>query len=793
MTEKKSIFAELIERRIPQILGVYVASVWLAVEVSEWMTERFDVPDQTSSYVFVIMIAFLPLVGLLAWGHGRPGKDKWTQKQIIFIPFNVAIAWFAVNSFIKPEVLPEQIDTDQVTEIMALTDVQTGEVIEYEVAKSGMSQNVVGFFWENKTGNDSLDWLSYGSMWMVAKDLMRNPIISIRTPYDSVSMMGALTSKGFERAVGEPLALGLDVSSDRDAKWMIRGQITEEAGKLTFEAMLYDVLTGAMVKTISSTFDDWLFALDDVAEQLADVILDQANIQTNIVPKLPLSESLSNNLTAIESVINSLNAVKIDNDFVEGVAQLENALQEDEQLAEAYVLMLDFYRAMGDVEAAQKAGEAALKLEYKLDSETALKVKANYYAAQGDIDKAIRVLENWVKLSPESADALMILGRNYIIVGNRLDDALKVYQKLSELQESNATALVNQARIYRLKDNQEMALKALELYAKSDPDKESPWLEKAATYLQFGDLEKAKENFEEASLLSFNKISADLGLAKLMAYQGEVDEGLQAMDALIEKSETDTAKVQILAEKEIVLYTTGRVKEALEVVKTAKTLSASYMVPVQYQLTYGPKEASYLAYLQDYQGAWEKLAEVKGQVKPPFDNFLGMVELTIHELTGDDEKLAIKLTEFEQFIQTMNLNIYDQFIISWQAILARKAGDYETAIELHDRAINESKQSFFTLETIALLDDLIHKKAETLFEMGQYDETLESLDVVMKRNPLLGQVKLLAAKAHIELKQYDQAQQLVDDVKKLWFKADSGFKHLEDLQIVEAQLSEIIG
>ena len=34
MTDKKSFFAELIERRVFQIMGMYVAAVWLAVEVS---------------------------------------------------------------------------------------------------------------------------------------------------------------------------------------------------------------------------------------------------------------------------------------------------------------------------------------------------------------------------------------------------------------------------------------------------------------------------------------------------------------------------------------------------------------------------------------------------------------------------------------------------------------------------------------------------------------------------------------------------------------------------------------
>ncbi len=792
MTEKKSLLAELIERRIPQILGVYIATVWLAVEVSEWMSERFDVPVQTSSYVFVIMIAFVPLVALLAWGHGRPGKDKWTQKQLLFIPFNIALAWFAVTNFISPtEDLPES-QVIEATEMMALTDVQTGEVVEYEVAKSGMSQNVTGFFWANKTGDESLDWLSYGSMWMVAKDLMRNPIIAIKTPYEAPSVMRRLISKkGSERAVNDSLSLNLDIAGDRDSQWMIKGEITREAEQLTFVASLYDVVTGALVTTITSSYDDWLFALDDVAEQLGKIILDKANITPSIIPERPLSEHISNNLSAIESVVGSLNAVLIDNDFATGVKLLESALSEDEELAEAYVLMLDYYRGLGDFEAAKKAAESALQLEYKLSQESVMKVKANYYAINGEQSKTIKVLENWVKLSPESADALQALGSNYILVGNRLDDALEVYKKLSELQDSDAEALYNQARIYRLKDNKKMALEALQIYAQRDPDKAKPLLEMAATYMQFGDLNAAKEKYEEASLISINGISADLGLAKIMAFEGDIDLSLQSLDRLYNKADTDTAKVEVLTEKEVILSGAGRLREALDVVRQAKVVSQSFLPPMAQNLMYGSKETAYLAYLGDFDGSWDLLKEMKAETKPPFDQILLMLDKTIYELTENDAKLAETLDQFESFVENdFETDIYDQFILDGKAVLARNKGDFDLAISLHNRAIKESRQSFLTLNSLQVLDDLMLHKAETLFDMEQFNEAMKTLESVLKRDPLNGAAQILQARILQGLNKLPEAKEVIAQLKITWVNADSEHKHLAELREIEAQLAE---
>ncbi len=782
MTRNKSLMTELIERRVPQILGMYVAAVWLAVEIGEWMSERFAVPEQTSSYIFVIMIAFIPLVGLLAWGHGRPGKDKWTQKQIIFIPFNIAIAWFAVESFIKPEV--------NATEIMSVVDEQTGQMVEFEVAKTGLNQKVTSFFWDNNTGDEELDWLSYGAAWLVSKDLHRSPIISIQTPYDSRTMFNRVTKQGYEDAVGEPLSLDLSIADDRDSQWMIKGEINKDGAQLSFEVSLYDVVTGALVTTITSAYDDWLFALDDVAEQLGTIILKQANIQPTLIPDLAISDHVSTNITAIKQVINALNAVTFENNYVEGVEHLKTALESDESLAEAYVLLIDYFRAMGDFESAKQAAEDALKLEYKLYQESVFKVKANYYAINGEQTKAIRVLENWVKIHDDSADALRILGSNYIFIGNRLDDALKVFERLNELQEAGSETYINLAKIYRLKGDKDKAIEVLELYQHDEPNETEPLLAMAETYMQFGDIELAREKYDEASLLSINNISADLGLAKIMTMQGEVEQGLAAMDHLLTKAESDADKVNILTEKETVLYFTGRLKEAMTALGQMKTASQSYMPPLTQILMFDGKEAAYWAYLQEDEKSLQMLADMRSQTKPPFDQMLFMMEHNIQELMGNDDLAKQAMDKFEAFKQEFQMTVYDQFVLSAKAVHLRKQGEFDQALLLHTQAIEESKQSFLNLNAYFILDELKFQKAKTLFEAEQYQEALVILDEILLRNPLFGQCIVLQTKVFAAMGEYEQATNSINRIKQLWSNADPEYRDYQELLEFEASLNK---
>lgn len=781
MTHKKSILAELFERRVPQILGMYVAAVWLAVEIGDWMSERFDVPAQFSSYVFVTMIALLPMVGMLAWAFGRPGKDKLNTKQLVFIPFNLVIAMMAVYAFIKPPV--------QATETMSLVDEHTGQVVDYEVPKTGLSQKVLGFFWENQTGDQSLDWLSYGAMWLVSQDMMRHPIISIQTPYQSDQVMNAIQNQGYENAIGEPLSLDISIASDKDAQWLIRGRIYNTNNEVTFEASLYDVISGALVTTVSSTYDDWLFALDDVAKQLTGIILKKAHIETNLIPDLVISEHVSKNLSAIQSVINSLNAVSFDNDYQQGIEHLKTALDADDSLAEAYVLLIEYYVSIGDFPAAQAASEAALNLDYKLYQESVFRVKANYYAVKGEQDKAVKVLENWTRVHPDSADAWRILGGNLIQVGHRLDDALHAFEQLEQLQEAGSTSLISRARIYRLKGDMDKAIALLQVYQQQQPDDVKPHLEMADAYMQFGLLDEARRHYDEASLLGINEIKADLGLAKIMAYQGDVAASLQAIDQLVRKADTNEEKVMVLTEKETLLFLTGQLRAAMDLLDEMREYSRSFMNPLAQMMMFGSKEVAYLAYLGDFAQAWQLFENMKSGTKPPFDELLNMMASTVHELQGNFQLAGEAIEKFEVFKNEFEMSVYDQFIYVGKATKYKNMGDYDKALEFHDLAISETKQSFITLNSFSVIDDFQYRKADTLHASGRHQEAIDLLAVVLKRNPLYAQCLVLKAKALRALGDEQAAMTSLQQASSVWEQADPDFKDLVALEELKQQWS----
>lgn len=62
--------AEMLRRRIPHVLGVYLAAGWGIIEATDWAVDRFAIQAPVVSLVLLVLGALLPLVLWQAWRMG---------------------------------------------------------------------------------------------------------------------------------------------------------------------------------------------------------------------------------------------------------------------------------------------------------------------------------------------------------------------------------------------------------------------------------------------------------------------------------------------------------------------------------------------------------------------------------------------------------------------------------------------------------------------------------------------------------------------------------------------------
>ncbi|MEL7187876.1 MAG: hypothetical protein AAFN50_15820, partial [Pseudomonadota bacterium] len=396
MTEKRPLLENLMHRRVPQFVGMYVAATWLVIELGDWVTERFNLPTMVTSYVFVAMLVMLPAVVLFAYNHGAPGHDEWTKSERVVIPLNGALALLLLYA------MGPLLVVEAATETVQIAD-ETGTLQEFEVARRGHHKKVIGFFWQNQSGNSNLDWLSYGLPLMLAYDLNRvSPAITVETPFDSAAIRNELSDNGHPSFVGEPQGLRLEIGRDNRSAALIIGSFSQRDGTFTINTTVLEAESGQVIAEYSVTGSDWLTAVDDIsAAVLESLEIEPSDNQSND----PIGQHFSDSLEAIEHFTNGHVALNVANDYPQGIAELQSAVAIDPEFAEANGVLSTTHYLNSDLESARETASQALKNSYRLSETSKFVLKANRYIFDGDFDRGTRVIEIWSRVQPNSTYA----------------------------------------------------------------------------------------------------------------------------------------------------------------------------------------------------------------------------------------------------------------------------------------------------------------------------------------------------------------------------------------------------
>ena len=84
----KTFLKNLLDRRVPQILGSYFIGATTLIFFIDWLVAKYGFSDNYTSLALFGLISILPSVVILAYFHGAPGKDEWTKIEKFGIPIN---------------------------------------------------------------------------------------------------------------------------------------------------------------------------------------------------------------------------------------------------------------------------------------------------------------------------------------------------------------------------------------------------------------------------------------------------------------------------------------------------------------------------------------------------------------------------------------------------------------------------------------------------------------------------------------------------------------------------------
>jgi tetratricopeptide (TPR) repeat protein len=768
MTEKRSTIGNLAHRRVPQFVGMYIAATWLVIELGDWVTERFNMPATLTSYVFVVMLVMLPAVILFSYHHGAPGKDRWTTSEKVVIPLNVMLA-LSVLYFLSPLLVVEA-----ATETVKMPD-ETGAMQEFEVARQGYHQEVIGFFWRNESGNSDLDWLSYGLPLMLAHDLNRvSPVITVETPFDSYAMRNELRNKGYPSYLNEPQGLRVEIARDRRSAALIIGRFSQMDGTITVDATLIDAASGKEIGSHSVTGTDWLSAVDEVSVAVLKYLdIEPSDNQSDD----PVGQHFSNSLAAIEHFTNGQVALDINNDYPQGIAELQSALEIDPEFAEASLVLSMTHYFSNDIEAARVAASQALKNSYRLSETSKFVVKTNRYIFDGDYERGERVVEIWSQVQPSSTEAFQAMARINRMRGTAesLKKASGAYDRLLELDPKDFGILRQKAEVEQQRGDFAAAAGYLMRFLEQEPDSGEAHLQLAGVYQALGDLEAAHSSLEDAAILSDSSIESEIGLARIEARRGY----FKAAEARLEGQLVDDLgpqqRVQVLAALAEVAFVRGQIERAIALHVEINDIAKAFMPPMIRLMRIEGQQASLLSLLGRTDEALAIADEIMAQLQAPIDAYMNFTYTSIYEAAGDRvayREWANKTLQRQDQLPP----ILQPFVEMQLARVAIWDEDFDAAVLHIDRASELLGQSLIQVMQDNLSTSSLHiLLAELYLDANAIEKSRERLDEILKVFPANGHAKLVYAKVHGILGDKEAGREALTEALKIWTDADADF------------------
>ena len=760
---EKSLLKQLIDRRVPQIVGLYIAATWMMIEMGDWMTERFNTPDTITSYIFIGMLCFIPSVFILAYQYGKPGKDPLKKTTFILVPSNLAIAVVAMFYLVSPVAA---------TETKVIID-EKGNSKTYEVSKQEYRSQLVVFFWKNKSQRAELDWLRYGLAWLLSRDLDRSLFVSSMTPFASNTILSGIQKAGFDDATNEPKSLQLELARKRFLKYMLEGQFDFSNDNYTLEVNIYNVASGKLHASHSASGKELFSLIDDLTINIKESIGVPIDINEQTTD-LPVKEHTSESISAIKDLIEAKVARELNNDYVQAKNFLEQAVTKDFSFTNAYTHLARTNQLMGNAEEADKALSKALKHEYKLTIEEKFLYRGMVYGLRGDYTSQVKVYDMWLELFPTDIDAHKTMARLMLVTGLDLDKALTSLKQLRELSPSDDSVIRNMTNLYVLRGELEKALRTQQEYTRLNPQDNNGLLELASIYERTSQFELAKQTYNRILLLEMDNLTAAIRLAQLDLKTGDFESAENKLANLLANATTDQQKFEILQSYVLFFTTTGQINKVLETIAKMKN-HAQHLPPIMRIFSLDFSESLFLANLGRFEQSLESLENVKKQLQPPLDGIIEMGALSAHILAKDIPKAKDSMAKLLEYIKTYPNPMLTSSLDSSKALILELENDYEQAVQLHQKALDAISGNIVNTQSESNVLGQQVLLANAKREAGLLTEAKADLVEVIKIFPSLPHAHFRLAQCYLQEGNIEGFNDALTKAEQYWALADKEF------------------
>lgn len=763
---------EIKKRRVLPAVGFYVGSCWVLVEILDRLVERYLLSPYITDIAFWGLYSLIPAVVLVAWTHGKPGKDEATTAEKVGVPINIiATVGLLITVFGGK-------DLGATANMITVANEQGVEETHY-IPNDSYRRRMVVFFFKNVSNDPELDWLQYGVTDLLVQDLEQNPFISVSHPWVNLGngFYSRMKQAGFNDGIGIPRSLMAQISNDANRQYFVEGDVNKVADEYQVTARVWDAKSVQQVAAFTETGWDLYPAIDRLTIDIRDA-MDIPQSSGRIMEDLPLSDTYGESEQAFKNFISALNVRLFENDLETSNAFLDSSVAADPGFVRSWFLKIVNSLDAGDLPAAQAAVQKTKELDYRLPAADRATIKQIGYRLSGQQDKLISFLQLQVRLRDDASSHNTLA--NYYMAFGRLEEAKDAFRVGLSKDAMNLGIYINLATLEKASGNMDSAIDFVRQYLDQKPDDGNAQIRMGDLLRDTGDLSGAEEHYQQATMLSDDPVEPTLKLALLELRKGDE----KAARALIEDAEEMVVTAQSRAQvRNAAIYTEarlGRLNAAIEHLHMQEQILAEILPPFQVALSvYAPMIRHYVE-LQEPVKARQALEKVLTMVPPPMDQFLAFSEAAIYveerNFDGVDEALARGTAIIDQF-KLEELRFQTELILGFSY---RHQGDHQASAEAFRAARDRISRSVLVgADADLLLPPLYANLARSLIEAGDLEEAARALETGFEQDP--NEPLLWVSKAQHQLASgmAQLARASVDYALAIWQNADPGYREYE--------------
>jgi len=718
---------EIRKRRILPAVGVYVASSWVLIEILDRLVERYLLSPYLTDIVFWGLFSLIPAVTLIAWTHGKRGKDKATRVEKVGVPINlIATVGLLITVFGDKDL--------DLAATRVIINNELGQQETHFIPSETFRRRMLVFFWENESGDPELDWLQYGVTELLVQDLEQDPFVLATSPWNNFSngFYTRMRKAGFNDGLGVPRSLMRQIAEDANRQYFIEGSLDRVADEFVVTARVWDSRSLEQVSELSSRNWDIYAAIDELSREVR-LALDVPESGSRIAEDLPLAETYGESEDALKAYIGGLNARLFDNDYEKSNSLFDRAITIDSNFVLGWFLKAVNLVESGNLPAAQEALAKARDLDYRLPYQDRTQLKALSYRLSGEHEKLMSFLRLQIEIRDDAASHNRLA--TMLMIGGELEEAKTEYLAALERDKLNVNNYLQLSALERATGNMDAAVDYARQYQQQKPEDIEANILLGDLLRDSGELDDAETHYKQAQVLENDPVQPSLRLAQVAARRGDIQAARKYLSEAEEIAQTSAAKILVRQGAALLEERLGRIHEAIRQINDQEEFLLQSQSPFYVALSTHVPLITYYLSLDDFAEAEKSLLTAKGMLQPPLDQFLGFSEALLLAKQGDFEGANEALDRGIEVIDQLNLRIMQFQVPVTRAWISREQGDFSAMAEYYVESLEMMKNSVLAGELSVAVPKIYADTALAQVKSGQLDAAGQSLETGFRLDP----------------------------------------------------------